>query len=47
MFVIGYGFRDEHINEIIASSVKEHGLQLYVLSPQKPSEFMMRLTKVK
>ena len=43
LFVIGYGFRDKHINEIIATSVKEHGLQLYVLSPQKPSEFMNSL----
>lgn len=43
LFVIGYGFRDKHINEIIASSIKEHGLQLYVLSPQKPSEFMNSL----
>lgn len=43
MFVVGYGFRDKHINEIIASSVKEHGLQLYVLSPQKPSEFWVSL----
>lgn len=43
LLVIGYGFLDKHINEIIASSVKEHGLQIYVVSPQKPSEFMNSL----
>lgn len=43
LFVIGYGFRDKHINEILSNSIQEHGLQLYVLSPQKPSEFMNSL----
>jgi hypothetical protein len=43
LLVIGYGFRDKHINNIIATSVKEHGLQIYVICPQIPSEFMNSL----
>lgn len=43
LLIIGYGFRDKHINEIIGRSVKEHALQLYVLSPQEPSEFIESL----
>jgi hypothetical protein len=39
LFVIGYGFRDPHINEVIARCVNEHGLELYVLSPLPPDEF--------
>ncbi|MBI3912168.1 MAG: SIR2 family protein, partial [Armatimonadetes bacterium] len=33
LLVIGYGFRDEHINNVIADAVANHGLALYVISP--------------
>ena len=39
LLVIGYGFRDPHINEVIARCVDKHGLELYVLSPLLPEEF--------
>jgi hypothetical protein len=39
LLVIGYGFRDPHINEVIARSVNEHGLELYILSPLSPESF--------
>lgn len=39
LWVIGYGFRDPHINEVIARSVTEHGLELYILSPLSPESF--------
>lgn len=43
LLIIGYGFRDKHINEIIATAVKEHGLKLYVVSPEPPESFINKL----
>jgi hypothetical protein len=40
LLVIGYGFRDKHINEIISKAVKNHGLKLYVISPEGPRKFV-------
>ena len=34
--VIGYGFRDQHINNILLNGVKEHGLRLYVIDTRMP-----------
>jgi hypothetical protein len=39
LFVIGYGFGDEHINEVIADSIKNNNLKLYVLNPTIPEQF--------
>ncbi|HWX00020.1 SIR2 family protein [Collimonas sp.] len=33
LMVIGYGFRDEHINQIISSAVANNDLKLFVVSP--------------
>jgi hypothetical protein len=33
LMIIGYGFRDEHINRIICNAVTNHGLKLFVVSP--------------
>jgi hypothetical protein len=38
LLTIGYGFRDSHINQCIASAIGK-GLKLYVISPQSPQEF--------
>lgn len=46
LLVIGYGFGDSHVNRIIATAVKEHGLRLFVLSPERPSDFREKLTKL-
>jgi hypothetical protein len=43
LFVIGYGFRDRHINQIIKESVKNYGLKLYILSPENPRNFIEKL----
>lgn len=43
LFVIGYGFGDEHINEIISDSIKKHNLRLYVMSPDNPENFKNNL----
>jgi hypothetical protein len=32
--VIGYGFRDAHINDVIARAVAERGLRMFVIVPQ-------------
>jgi hypothetical protein len=41
--VIGYGFRDLHINAVISKSIRQHGLKLYVISPQSPEDFKNEL----
>ncbi len=39
LFVIGYGFGDKHINKVIADSVQNNNLKLYVLNPSNPKKF--------
>src|SRR3990170_2919744 len=39
LWVIGYGFGDSHINEVIARSIAEHGLRWYPISPNSPKDF--------
>lgn len=43
LLIIGYGFRDIHINRIIANAVKNNGLRIYIISPQKPVDFRREL----
>ncbi len=43
LVVIGYGFGDTHINEIIAGAIKEKGLQLHVIGPMEPEQFRNHL----
>jgi hypothetical protein len=43
LLVIGYGFRDLHINAVIAQSIRQHGLKLYVISLQSPEGFKNEL----
>jgi hypothetical protein len=33
LVVIGYSFRDPHVNEVIAGSIKDHGTELVVINP--------------
>ena len=42
-YIIGYGFRDQHINKVIADSIDKHNLKLIVVSPQRPREFLNNL----
>jgi len=39
LLVIGYGFGDEHVNEVIAHAITEHGLRLHVICPTPPNTF--------
>ena len=33
LMVIGYGFRDQHINEVIEKAAASRGLQMFVIDP--------------
>lgn len=46
LFVIGYGFKDHHINKVIANSINNFNLKLYVISPSDHLEFFAHLGKV-
>lgn len=46
LLIIGYGFRDTHINEILASSIKDFGLKLYIIYPSDQSEFLESIRSV-
>jgi len=46
LVVIGYGFRDEHINNVIADAVRNQGLRLHVVSPIPPRDFREMLSPV-
>ncbi|KAF0145587.1 MAG: hypothetical protein FD156_868 [Nitrospirae bacterium] len=45
LFVIDYGFGDEHINQVIADAVEQNSLKLYVLNPADPAAFRDGLCK--
>lgn len=47
LLIIGYGFGDDHINKIIADAVRNHGLKIYVISPNSPGDFKKLLKKNK
>lgn len=39
LLIIGYGFRDQHINEVIVNSIKDKGLKLFIICPADPEKF--------
>jgi hypothetical protein len=44
LLIIGYGFRDNHINKVIAKAIGgKYGLKLYIMSTAKPKEFKKEL----
>jgi hypothetical protein len=45
LVVVGYGFMDRHINELITRAAKT-GLQLHVISPMQPKDFRNHLLSV-
>lgn len=46
LLIIGYGFCDEHINRIIAESVRKYGLKIYIISPESIRDFKKKLKNV-
>lgn len=47
LFVVGYGFRDDHINECLYKGIKEYGLKIYVISAEDPEHFGKRIMQIK
>jgi hypothetical protein len=45
LLVIGYGFADTHVNDVIANAVTRNALRLYILSPESPGTFNQNLQK--
>lgn len=43
LLVMGYGFADNHINDILLKGVQEHALSLYIINPTDPEMFKDRL----
>lgn len=43
LLIIGYGFRDPHVNEIISRAIENNGLRWYVISPMDPELFKEEL----
>lgn len=39
LLIIGYGFKDKHINSVIADAVKYNNLSIYVITPDDPEYF--------
>lgn len=39
LLVVGYSFRDKHVNNIIASALRECGLRLFIIDPRRPKDF--------
>ncbi len=39
LLIIGYGFRDPHINKVILDSIKQNSLELYIICPSNPEDF--------
>ena len=39
LLIIGYGFRDKHINDVIVNSINQYGLKLYINYPKDRAAF--------
>lgn len=44
LLVIGYGFRDEHINRLLLEGVEQHALKLYVLTTTRLHQLRHEMT---
>ena len=43
LLIIGYSFGDEHINRIIAESVRKYRLKIYIISPESMANFREKI----
>ncbi len=43
LFVVGYSFRDKHVNDLLLEAINEHDLKIYIISPEDPSKFRDRM----
>lgn len=42
LFIIGYGFRDDHVNNLIIKAIENHNIKLYIISAENPEKFKDR-----
>ncbi len=45
LFVLGYSFRDQHINDIIIKAIAEHKIKIFIISPEDPEDLKYRLER--
>ena len=45
ILIIGYGFRDEHVNRVLARAAEDFGLRLHVMAPGSPQDFLSSVRK--
>ena len=45
LLIIGYGFRDSHINKVIAESIKKYNLKIFIICPTDPEDFLNKTLK--
>ncbi len=45
ILIIGYGFRDDHINEVLSEAISRYGLEIYIVSPVSPEKFKNNLIR--
>jgi len=43
LLIIGYGFRDQHVNRVLADAVQESGLRVFIITPETPASLHDRL----
>jgi len=43
LLIVGYGFGDEHINNIIAEAIRYYELKIYIISPDLPKDLKNKL----
>ncbi len=44
LFVVGYSFRDKHINDCLTKAIDANGLKIYIISPEDPELFKDRMS---
>ena len=45
LVVIGYSFRDAHINSVILEAIQKYSLRLFAISPEEPGSFRSKFTE--
>lgn len=43
LVVVGYGFDDEHINNILAEAIRDSKLKIFIICPLQPEDFYLEL----
>jgi len=45
LLIIGYGFRDKHINDMLVKGIEDNNLRLFIINPTNPEEFSLNLNR--